>query len=241
VSEEPPDQNTAVTPDRALPEWAIDLLMYGVPKYIPAPKIWGKVVSIAMSAQARGWTSIQFVNEVSKTERRKNKVGQRRWTSHHLWEQVLAYSRDSVDAFKELDKAWAAATDNLLSEGLRTPEDLIANAIERAWAWEDRLGEGTDNLSVAEASVMSYVIAEIKKRRMTRVTCPCRAVGEFAKIPHVSANRTLKSLANKGFLVQYSRGTWSESPSKRKAAIYGLSDPFSLKTGDGDEPLRAGT
>ena len=59
---------------------------------------------------------------------------------------------------------------------------------------------------------MSYIIAFIEKRQMTRVTCSGREIGEFMNIPKSTAYRALKSLTEKGFLVQVSRGTWSKKP-----------------------------
>jgi hypothetical protein len=222
----------AVAPNRALPTWAIDLLMFGVPTYTPATQIWGAAMRIAMCAQARGWSQTEYVNEFMSRTTRKNRAGQKRTSNHKLWEQVQAYSKHGNSGIHELDKAWNTAKVNRQSgEGLTTPEELLNNAIERAWAWETRFAEGNDGLSIAEASVMSYVIVEIERRQMTRVTCPCRVVGEYAKLPHATAARTLKCLAEKGFLDQFSRGTYSKDPSNRKAAIYSLSDPFNLRIG----------
>ena len=59
---------------------------------------------------------------------------------------------------------------------------------------------------------MSYVIAFIEKRQMSRVTCAAREVGEFTGLPKSTAYRALKSLTEKGFLVQFSRGTRSKTP-----------------------------
>lgn len=225
------------TPNRALPSWAIDALMEGVPEYTSAPKTWGKAVSIAMCAQARGWTRMEFINEFMSRTMRKNRAGQKRFANHKLWEQIQAYSKHGNNGISELDKAWETAKINLLSgEGLTTPEELLNNALERAWAWETRLDEGEDGLSVAEASVMSYVLTEIERRQMARVTCPCRVVGEFAKLPHATAARTLKSLAERGFLTQFSRGTYAKDTSNRKAAVYSLSDPFTLRIGGRGAP-----
>ena len=49
---------------------------------------------------------------------------------------------------------------------------------------------------------------------MSRVTCSVREVGEFVNIPKSTAYRALKSLTEKGFLVQFSRGTSSKKPGK---------------------------
>jgi hypothetical protein len=225
VIEDLPEEHT---PNRALPQLAIDLLLFGMPKYTSAPKIWGRMVSIAMSAQARGWTRMEFINEVTKTERRKNSIGQKRYTEHKLWTQMVAYSNHP---FTDLEKAWAQGIENRMNEGFRTAEDLIADAVERAYRWDDRLTEGKDGLLDTEMLVMSYVIAFIEKRQMTRVTCSAREVGEFANIPKSTAYRALKSLTEKGFLVQFSRGTWSKEPGNRRAAIYGLGDPLNLRYG----------
>ena len=78
------------TPNRALPQWAIDLLVFGMPQYTSAPKIWGQMLKIAMSAQARGWSQTDFENEVTKVERRKNSIDQKRRTEHKLWTQMVA-------------------------------------------------------------------------------------------------------------------------------------------------------
>jgi hypothetical protein len=176
VIEDLPEEHT---PNRALPPWAIDFLLFGMPKYASAPKIWGQMLSIAMSAQARGWTRMEFINEVTKTERRKIRPGQKRLTQHQLWLQLKACSRDETHALQQLDKAWAQGIEHRMNQGFHTAEDLIANAVEAAWAWEDRLTEGKDGLPDAEMLVMSYVIASIEKRQMTRVTCSVREVREF--------------------------------------------------------------
>jgi hypothetical protein len=228
VIEDLPEEHT---PNRALPQWAIDSLLFGMAKYTSAPKIWGRMLSIAMSAQARGWTRMEFFNEVTKTERRKNSVGQKRLTEHKLWLQLKACSRDEGHALKQLDKAWALGIEHRMNEGFRTAEDLIADAVERADQWEDRLTEGKDGLLDTEMLVMSYVIAFIEKRQMSRVTCAVREVGEFTGLPKSTAYRALNSLTEKGFLVQFSRGAWSKKPGNRRAAIYGLGDPLNLRYG----------
>ena len=126
------------TPNRALPQWAIDSLLFGMPKYTSAAKIWGRMLSIAMSAQARGWTRMEFFNEVTKTERRKNSVGQKRLTEHKLWLQLKACSRDEGHATAQLEKAWQQGAEHRAQLGFVTTEDLVNDAIGKAWEWEDR-------------------------------------------------------------------------------------------------------
>ncbi len=224
------------TPNRALPPWAIDELLFGMSKYASATRIWGRLLSIAMSAQARGWTQIQFTNEVTKIERRKDRTGRKRLTEHKLWRQLKACSRDEMHAFQQLDKAWAQGIEHRMNQGFHTAQDLIASAVEAAWAWDERLNEGEDALLDIEALVMSYVIASIEKRQMSRVTCPAREVAVYARISKSTAYRTLKSLTEKGFLVQFSRGSSSKTPGSRRAAIYGLGDPLNLRYGGHGAP-----
>jgi hypothetical protein len=226
------------TPNRALPQWAIDSLLFGMLKYTSSAKIWGQMLKIAMSAQARGWSQTDFENEVTKVERRKNGMGQKLLTEHKLWLQLKAHSRDEGHAIAQLEKAWAQGIKHRMNEGFHTAEDLIANAVEAAWAWEDRLTEGKDGLLDTEMPVMSDVIAFIEKRQMTRVTCSVREIGVFVNIPKSTAYRGLKSLTEKGFLVRVSRGTSSKKPSNRKAAIYSLGDPLNLRYGGRGAPSK---
>lgn len=231
-------QGVTRSQNRALPSWAIDALLFGMPKCTSAKKIWGKFVSVSMAAQERGWTQTEFESEVIKRERRKNKVGQKRLMQHTLWTQLVATSRDEGHALKQLERAWAVGIDNRMNLGFRTRADLVADAIERAYGWTDRLVEGKDGLSETEMRVMSYVIAFVEKRQMSRVTCPAREVEEFTGIPRSTVHRTFKRLTNKGFLEQFSRGIWAKDASIRKAAIYGLSDPLSLRYGGRGAPSR---
>jgi DNA-binding MarR family transcriptional regulator len=218
-------------PNRAVPQWAIDALVFGAPEHTSARKIWGRLLRIAMSAQARGWTRTDFINEVTKVELRKHGTRNKRVTRHELWIQLMACSRSDLDAYKQLDRAWQYGIQNRANQGLRNSEDLVADAVERAYAWEDRLTEGKDGLSDSQALVIHYVATFVCKRRLGRVTCPSREVSDFTGIPHTTVARILKQLTEKGFLVQFSKGAYNRDPKYRRAAIYGLSDPFSLVYG----------
>lgn len=180
---------------------------------------------IAMSAQRRGWSLVEFINEVTRNERRRDEKGKRRWLSHRLWWQLRGVSRDDPAAFRSLDHAWEVAAENLRDTSMRTPEDLKASAIETAYLWFDRLLAGADDLTDTEILVMDYVIVETERRGMSRVTCPARAVGEHAKVSAMVALRTLKKLTAQELLVQHSPGRGGSNPSTRRAAIYSLTDP----------------
>jgi IclR helix-turn-helix domain len=219
------------TPNRALPPWAIDSLLFGMPKYTSSATIWAQMLRIAMSAQARGWGRTEFFNEVTKTERRKIRPGQKRLTQHQLWLQLKACSRDGGHATAQLEKAWAQGEEHRAQLGFVTTEDLVNDAIGKAWEWEDRIAEGKDALNDAEVAVMSYIIAFVEKRRMTRVTCSCREIAEFMNIPKSTVYRALGTLKERGFVQQVSKGRWHKKPDLRLAAIYRLGDPENLRYG----------
>ncbi len=55
---------------RALPQWAVDAILFGLPgrDARDSRRVWGKCVSIAMSAYRRGWNETDYVNEVARNE-----------------------------------------------------------------------------------------------------------------------------------------------------------------------------
>ena len=182
-----------------------------------------------MSAYRRGWTRNEFVDEVTKCEKKKDARGRKRWTEHRLWVQLRSYNSSPKAAFNALDKAWEAAVANLNGVGMRTKEEIRDDAVERAFLWADRITDGVDGLTETEAAVIGYVMSETERRGMMRVTCPARAVAEYAKVSAMTAFRTLAALTAKGLLVRYSPGR----PGKvgnRRAAIYGLVDPDPAKS-----------
>ncbi len=216
----PQPRQAAQELNRALPTWAVDAIRFGLPaKHArDGRKVWGKCVSIAMSARRRGWTETDYLNEIARNE-------------SHLWVQ-LSTRRDGRQssprsAFKALRKAWGAGVANINDVAERTKDDIRADAVERAFMWTDRLTDKLDGLTSIEAAVMQYVINQTEQRGMFRVTCPGREVAEYAKISHATAARTLPALANKGLLIRYSRGRPGKDGTG-KAAIYGLTtDPGS--------------
>ncbi|GAA2553801.1 MarR family transcriptional regulator [Mycolicibacterium diernhoferi] len=215
---------------RALPEWAVDRLIYGVAEEPLTPQaVWGTMLRIAMCAQARGWSQADFIGEVTSCQRRKIANGKRRWARHKLWEQMLVHNSSEAAAHRALDKAWRCAEENMFSGALRTTDDLRSDAVERAYLWQDRLDTGQDSFTPTESGVMRYVATQTERRRLTRVTCPARDVAEYAGISPMTASRTLKSLSDRGFLVRFSKGR-AGLAGNRRAAIYSLAEP------DGEDP-----
>jgi hypothetical protein len=208
--------------DRALPQIFVDAMKNGLPQKDARDKrkVWTMFMRIAMSAHLRGWTEMQFIAEMTKCEKHKTRG------EHHLWAQLCSRSSE-VAAYRALHKAWDTAVANANNVSLRTRDEIRDDAIERAFLWADRITDELDGLTPTEAAVMGYVIAETEHRGMMRVTCPARSVAECAKLPVMTAYRTLDMLTTKGLLVRESRGR-AGKPGNRRAAIYSLADPHDV-------------
>ena len=223
--------------DHALPAKHFDRLRLGVPRDRVEPRLVRNVfVSIAMSAQRRGWTQNEFIGlATTRTWWKHNAITMT--GSYGLWAQLGSMSRRPM---RDLDKAWEQAASNLRGEGMWTYEDVRANAVEAAWAWADRLAAAVDDLEVTEAMVMHYVVDQVEKRGMSEVTCPCREVAAHVGCNKNTAFRKLRDLTERGLLIQESPGHASKKKfvtdkitGKTKteivggqAAIYRLADPF---------------
>jgi phage FluMu protein Com len=207
---------------RALPGWATDAIRFGIPEKEARDRrrVWTMAMKIAMSAYRRGWSQAAYSTEIVLYE-------------NGLWRQLTTrpggrrLSRKS--GYKALWSAWDAGVANANDVGIRTREEIAADAVELAYMWVDRITDGVDNLSDVERGVMGYVIAETERRGYLRVTCPCREVAEFSKTSPMTAARVLNRLAERGLLVKNSSGRRGIG-NGRRAAIYGLVDPDTIGT-----------
>ncbi len=208
------------TLSRALPGWATDAIRSGVMDWDGRDyrRPWSMALRVATSAYRRGWSASEFATEIAMRE-------------NGLWLQLITRPGRRLSkksGYKAIWKAWETAVANANNVGMRTKAEIAADAVELAYMWVDRVTNGVDGLTEVEAAVMGYVISETERRGYLQVTCPCRAVADFAKTSNMSATRVLNRLADRGLLVKHSPGRRSEVPSKRKAAIYGLADPDAL-------------
>ncbi len=209
--------------NRALPGWAVDAIASGIPQGEARDRrrLWTMCMRIAMSAHLRGWSEAQYCVEITG-----NKHG-------GLWRQLTTRPdgrpRSEMSANKVLWSAWEQGVANANNVGIRTAEEIAADAGELAYMWADRITDRLDGLNEVEAAVMGYVISETERRGYLRVTCPGRQVAEFAKTSHQSAARVLARLAQRGLLTKHSPGRRGTG-SNRKAAIYSLPDPEAIGT-----------
>ena len=139
--------------DRALPQIFVDAMKNGLPKR----KVWAMVMRIAMSAYVRGWTDAQFVTEMTKCEKHKTRK------EHLLWVQLRSRSSEG-SAYLALHKAWDFAVANANNVGMRTREEIRADAVERAMLWADRITEGYDGLQPNEAAVTATSCQRLSAR-----------------------------------------------------------------------------
>ena len=198
---------------RALPSWAVDAIRDGVPGN-DHRRVWNKLMSIAMSAAARGWTESDYTNAVASTESK-------------LWTQLMT-RRDGRKgslpvAYRSVRKAWAVGYANVQNVGVRTAEEIARDVTENAYLWAERLDAGTDELTETETAVMRFVIAEHERRGYTAVALPRRGVAEAVGISEERARGALVRLERRGVLVKVSAGRPGPE-GVRKAATFSLPD-----------------
>lgn len=221
--------------DQSLPNRWQSPLEYGIrEKERPdRRKVWNTFVSIAMSAQRRGWSRIRFIEHVTQQThhkyRRTDKFPVRRRRNNGLWRQLCEFSRDDARALHYLDTAWDQARLNLADAVEKIGAELSNEAVEFAWSWDDRLASECDDLTKVERGVMDYLVTWTERRGRIDITCDCRSVGAHVGIGKSHALNLLKSLAARGLLIKHSAGTsrsWKDRHGEQhvsgRAAIYSL-------------------
>ena len=168
-----------------------------------------------MSACRRGWTRNEFVDVVTKCEKKKDARCRKWWIEHRPWVQLRSYNSSDKAAFKALDKAWEATIENLNGVVMRHEGRDPRRRRRAGFLRADRITDGVDGLTETEAAVIGYVMSETERRGMMRITCPPRAVDEYAKVSAMTASRTLAALTAKGPRVQYSPGRPSKAGNRR--------------------------
>ncbi|MDN4517288.1 hypothetical protein JN086_13260 [Mycolicibacterium austroafricanum] len=123
-----PDSTDAHDLDHALPGSYVDMIRDGAAAGHYS-EVYGALVSIAMSAFRRGWTESEYIIEISNAR-----------VNAKLWMQVLRVrtrdgkaSRSQQAGIRVLRKAWSQAVANCNNVGLRSREELRADAVERAF------------------------------------------------------------------------------------------------------------
>ena len=208
-------------PIRALPGWAVDAILFGLPDKdaCDGRKVWTMCMRIAMSAHRRGWSESEYLVEIMHHKSR-------------LWQQPMTRRDGRTSsmrtAHKSLLKAWETGVANANNVGMRTREEIRADAVELAYIWSDRISERVDGLNPTEEAVMSYVIAETERRGMLRVTFQVGQSPSSPK-PHTGLPRASCRCSQRGLLVQHSPGRRGKN-GRGKAAIYGLVGPNALGT-----------
>ena len=216
--------------DHALPAKHLDRLRRGVPQDRLEPKtVYNAFVSVAMSAQRRGWGEGEFVGHVT-SETWSTVNGHKMRHPYGLWAQLCALSRRP---YQDLASAWEQAAANLRDDAMWTTEDVRSAAVETAWAWGDRLLAGVDRLDPIDAKIIDYVIVWTEKRGRSEVTCPYRDVGDHAGISKTTAHRRMRRLTARGLLILENPGHASTKKFVNgkvtlvggKAAVYRLGSP----------------
>lgn len=180
---------------RALPGWATDAMRFGIPEQeARAPKrVWVMAPADRPERVPERWSESAYLTEITLWD-------------NGLWRQLTTrpggrrLSRES--GYKSLRSAWEAAVTNVNDVGIRTKEEVAADAVELAYKWADRITDGggqPQRRRGGGAGVRG--VRDGNGGGILRVTCPCREVAEVAKTSPMSANRILKRLSERGLLL----------------------------------------
>lgn len=200
--------------NRALPGHYVTLIRDGDP-HSDRRQRYGRLVSIAMSAQHRGWSQGQWRTEIAANTDEE---------PSQLWEQVVKDARGSRKrAYKTLASAWAYAEAFLADNGgTRNLADFGDDAEELAHAWLDALDdpELLPDLTLTERTTLAHMATQLISRRMTRVTVPVRDLAPVIGGSIMTASRALGALTDKGWLTRIVRGTHGPQGATGTASIY---------------------
>lgn len=167
---------------------------------VAAVVIWCAVRRTAASAQANGWTRMQWFNHVASD------------TNTLFWQLKVGNPRrpkprEIAKVYKDLDKAWDASVRYRASEEQAAPATAAevsrrSNAVTRlVQRHADRL-----QLSYTERQVLAFAAAETRRYGWLNVTLPARRVAQAIGRSAMAAHKVLRRLAEQGLLVQVARG-----------------------------------
>ncbi len=212
--------------DRALPDWAIDLIRDGVPAADLAARgsraTWRALLRTASSAQARGWDRMEWEYLVLEP---KSKLG----FQLRLRDRNRERSSDAIN--KLLADAWEAAWEWRTEQPQPWTKDQVRDkASERAQATLLLIADADADLNNQERAVLQYAAQETQRRGMLRVALPWRDVRDATNLSEYATKRTLAQLRERGLLYRESRGrSGGEESGKRRAALYVLPTEEALR------------
>lgn len=140
---------------RSLPAVYIDLIRDGVPQ----AELWERgdvavynaVLRVAMSAQHRGWTMLEWLEEILD-----GRLGRQAAVRH-------GKRRSDLDTRRALGDIWERAEDIIARQPRLTRAQSSALALTRAAAMREALNRGDYNLTEDEHLVMECVLQHVEK------------------------------------------------------------------------------
>ncbi|AEQ21053.1 putative transcriptional regulator, GntR family protein [Rhodococcus phage E3] len=204
ITTEQPQRSCSRT---ALPAPIVDLISQGIPLKefdrsgrVAPVLIWCAVRRTAASAQANGWTRMQWFNHVAAD------------TNILFWQLKVGNPRrpkprELKKVYRDLDKAWDASVRYRASEEQAAPATAAevsrrSNAVTRlVQRHADRM-----QLSYTERQVLAFAAAETRRYGWLNVTLPARRVAQAIGRSAMAAHKVLRRLAEQGLLVQVARG-----------------------------------
>lgn len=206
--------------DRALPGWAIDLCRDGVDPDRLRQKgdraVFSTLVSIAMSAQARGWGDVELEALILDDQRSNlgNQVRLRGGKHPRSRAQIAKLMRD----------AWNRAWEHRTSETQWSPDQAAEEVARRAAHAVNIAADADNDLHQVDRDVLHYIATQAKHRGSTRVTLPRRALQQAVGAGERTVRNSLGRLiaARHLDLVERGRPRGTTATSKARANVYAL-------------------
>lgn len=229
---------TAARPRRALPPWAIDSIVQGVPAAVIRESgdkaVWQLLGRVALSALNAGWTRNEWLDEVTRP--RSGLGNQVRLT-------VKGKERNARQMYKTLDSAWDRATARHKASPAWTKANVAAEVEERAQAIRAAIQDPDNRLPDAQRLVLEYVMEQAIAKGCTVVNLPRRAVVEATGLKEKAVRIALAQLSECDWppmpLVERGRPAGANSR-VRKANAYGMPAPAALHAYLGRETRQVG-
>ena len=195
-------------------QW-VDLIRDGEP-LATRNQAHGYLVSIAMSAQIKGWTESEYRTAIASPD--KGSTG--------LWDQIMRGQRNKPErAYKALARAWETATAYLKDNGgLRYLSDVGDDADEHGTGWLDALADPglVTTRTPKHHAALEHIASETIRRRMKRVAIPVRQLAEHLGVSPRYACTVLHDLIADGWIVSVHRGSHSSKGATGDASVYRL-------------------
>lgn len=209
--------------NRALPNWAIDMIRDGAR---PADlrregerAVWRALVRTACSAVQRGWSYAEWAGELDSPK-------------SHLGTQAKLKRgrtpRNRRDYEETLHGAWTAA--GKWAERADDPSRVETAIAERITATRTLAGDADATLTDAERAILCHAATVAERNRTDRPALPRRATADTLGLGERTVRDTLAALVRRDLLTLAVRGQAARTAKFQRANLYRLPTPAAVHT-----------